>query len=62
MNSYKKIDAELHYNTSSFIEKFLDDHKKYGNKIKTYKIVAGMYKKGTWMYTIDNDKSYVVCL
>lgn len=61
-NSIKKAKAELHYNTVSFKEKFLDDYKTYKNKIKTYKIVAAMYKKGSWMYTIDNGKSYVVCL
>ena len=57
----KRVPAKLYRYEKDFYEIFSRDKNRYPD-IKTYKITASSYKKGTWMYTVDGGKSFVVGL
>lgn len=58
---YKRIPATLYCNAKDFLVRFDMDYKKHQN-IKIYRILSSPYKEGRWMYTIDQEKSFIVGL
>lgn len=55
----KRVKSHCYYSASDFLARLRSD---YCSGIKKYIITNSKRNEGRWMYTIDDGKSYVVCL